>query len=109
MAYDQATAERVQKSLLGRDFAERKMMGALCFMARGHMFAGVMGEALMVRVGSDAYEAALTKPHVRPMLMGTRPATGFVLVDPAGFASDAALAGWVQRGLEFVAGLPAKG
>jgi TfoX/Sxy family transcriptional regulator of competence genes len=106
--FDEATAERIRQSLSGRDVAERKMMGALCFMTRGHMFAGVMGEALMVRVGGDAYEAALAEPHVRPMIMGTRRATGYVLVDPQGFAGDAALAGWVQRGLDFVGGLPDK-
>lgn len=109
MAYDEATAGRVRQSLssLG-DVTEKKMMGALCFMTRGHMFAGVMGAALMVRVGNHAYDAALAEPHVRPMLMGTRRATGYVLVDPQGFASDAALAGWLRRGLDFVAGLPGK-
>ena len=29
-------------------------------------------------------------------------------VDPAGYESDDALAGWVQRGLDFVSTLPAK-
>lgn len=106
--FDQATAERLRDSLSERDVAEKKMMGSLCFMTRGHMFAGVMGEALMVRVGADACEAALAEPHVRPMIMGTRRASGYVLVDPQGFASEAALAGWVQRGLDFVAGLPEK-
>ena len=35
-------------------------------------------------------------------------AAAFVCVDPAGFAADDALAGWLQRGLEFVSGLPPK-
>src|SRR3546814_16662717 len=93
MAYDNATAERVRRSLLARhDLAERKMMGALCFMVDGHMCCGVMGSALMVRVGRDAYERTLTEPHVRPLEIGDRPATGFVLVDPDGFRTEAKLA-----------------
>ncbi len=31
-----------------------------------------------------------------------------ITVEPAGFAADDALAGWVQRGLDFAAGQPAK-
>src|SRR3546814_19989785 len=82
MAYDNATAERVRRSLLAHhDLAERKMMGALCFMVDGHMCCGVMGSALMVRVGRDAYERTLTEPHVRPLEIGHRPATGFGLVE----------------------------
>ncbi len=51
---------------------------------------------------------ALSEPHVRPMQFAGRPAAAFVCVDPAGFAADDALAGWLQRGLEFVSGLPPK-
>jgi hypothetical protein len=37
-----------------------------------------------------------------------RPLAGFVLIDPEGFRTDATLAAWVRRGLDFVATLPAK-
>jgi hypothetical protein len=42
------------------------------------------------------------------MLLAGRALSGFISVDPAGFAADDALTGWVRRGLEFAAGLPAK-
>src|SRR3546814_14055356 len=62
----------------------------------------------MVRVGRDAYERTLTEPHVRPLEIGHRPATGFVLVDPDGFRNEAKLARWIQVGLDFVSTLPPK-
>jgi hypothetical protein len=48
------------------------------------------------------------EPHVRPMLFAGRPLSGFICIEPAGYAADDALASWVQRGLDFVSGLPAK-
>jgi hypothetical protein len=42
------------------------------------------------------------------MRLAGRALSGFICVEPAGFATDDALASWVQRGLAFVAGLPAK-
>jgi hypothetical protein len=45
---------------------------------------------------------------VRPVLFGGRALSGFICIEPEGYAADDALAGWVQRGLDFVAGLPAK-
>jgi hypothetical protein len=62
----------------------------------------------MVRVGADGREQALREPHVRPMQFAGRALSGFICVEPAGIAADEALARWVQRGLDFVSGLPAK-
>ena len=68
----------------------------------------VTGSALMVRVGREAYQRMLTEPHVRPLEFAGRRPTGFVLVDPQGYRTDAALATWIQRGIDFVATVPAK-
>jgi TfoX/Sxy family transcriptional regulator of competence genes len=109
MSYDPEAAGRVRRLLSGRDdVAEKKMVGGLSFLVKGNMCCGVTGTALMVRVGARDREQALGEPHVRPMEFAGRALSGFVCVDPAGFAEDDALARWVQRGLDFVAGLPAK-
>lgn len=109
MAYDEQTAERVQRVLAGRrDPVEKKMMGGVCFMVGGNMCCGVTGSALMVRIGREEYDTALVQPNVRPMEFGGRRPTGFVLIDPAGFRTDAALAAWIQRGIDFIQTLPAK-
>jgi len=82
-----------------RGITEKKMMGALCFMASGAMCCGVTGAALMVRVGTEGFERALTKPHVRPLKIGRRAPRGFVLIDPPGYRTEAALARWLDQGL----------
>jgi TfoX/Sxy family transcriptional regulator of competence genes len=95
--------------LSGRtDVAEKKMVGGLSFLVNGNMCCGVTGTALMVRVGREGREQALHEPHVRPMVFGGRSLSAFICVDPPGYAADDALARWVQRGLDFVAALPAK-
>lgn len=109
MSYDEKTADRVRRILSGRtDVVEKKMFGGLCFMVNGRMCCGLTQTAFMVRVGSDHYDDALAQPHTRPMDFTGRPLTGMIYVDPAGYRTDAALAKWVARGVDFAAGLPAK-
>lgn len=109
MSYDPAAAERVRQLLSGRrDVAEKKMVSGLSFLVNGNMCCGITGTALMVRVGAERREQALREPHVRPMLFAGRALSGFVCIEPAGYAADDALARWVQRGLDFVCGLSAK-
>jgi len=109
LSYDPAAAERVRQSLSGRsDVVEKKMVGGLSFLVNGNMCCGITGMALMVRVGADSREQALREPCVRPMLFAGRTLSGFICVEPEGYAADDALASWVQRGLDFVSGLPAK-
>jgi len=69
---------------------------------------GVTGTALMVRVCAAGREQALRELHVLPMQFAGRVLSGFICVEPAGFATDDALAQWVQRGLDFASGLPVK-
>jgi TfoX/Sxy family transcriptional regulator of competence genes len=109
VSFDLESAARVRRLLSGRDdVVERKMVGGLSFLVNGNMCCGVTGTALMIRVGADAREQALREPHVRPMLLGGRVLSGFVCIEPAGYAADDALVSWVRRGLDFVFGLPAK-
>jgi len=110
MSYDETTAERVRKILSDRrDVVEKKLMGGLCFMVKGGMCCSVSGKGgLLIRVGEAAHGQALGEPHVSPMKMGGRTMTGFVRVAPEGYRTEAALRKWTQRGLDFVATLPAK-
>ena len=109
MGYDERTAERVRQVLRRRrNVVEKRMVGGLSFIVTGSMCCGVTGDGLMVRVGPDALEKTLRLPHVRPMKFGGRRLAGFVVVDPAGFRTDAELKAWVQRGIDFVSTIPAK-
>jgi hypothetical protein len=68
----------------------------------------VLGEELIVRLGAEAAAKALTDPHVRVMDFTGRPMKGWVIVEPAATEDDAALAGWVERGVAFAGSLPPK-
>jgi TfoX/Sxy family transcriptional regulator of competence genes len=109
LSYDPAAAQRVRQLLSGRtDVVEKKMVGGLSFVVNGNMCCGITGTALMVRVGADGREQALREPHARPMLFAGRTLSGFICIEPEGYAADAALDSWVRRGLDFVSSLPAK-
>ena len=109
MGYDEALAERVRGILSGTDgLAERRMFGGIAFLVNGNMCCGVHGDELILRVAPDRTDYALAQPHVRQFDMTGRPMKGWVLVGPAGIASDADLRSWVAQGKRFGASLPPK-
>ncbi len=109
MAYDERVAERVRESLGAKaPFSEKKMFGGLALMVRGNMCLGVLGDAVMARIGPERYAEMLAREHVREMDFTGRPMNGYVFVDPPGFEADADLEFVVDCCLAFNAGLPAK-
>lgn len=87
MSYDEAVAARVRRILSRRrDVVEKQMVGGLSFIVRGSMCCGVTGDRVMVRVGPEARQRILEKPHTEPMRLpgdrwrvscvSNRPATG---------------------------------
>ena len=109
MNYDPEAAGRVRHVLSDRDGAvEKRIVGGLSFLVNGNMCCGITGRALMVRVGAKGREQALREPHVRAHAAPRPGPVRLHLCRAAGFAADDALASWVQRGLDFVSGLPAK-
>ena len=99
--------ERVRAELADRaDVVEKRMVGGQSFVVSGHLCLGVSGDALMVRVGPEDYERALTEPNVRPLTFGAKHPVGYVLIDPPATRSAADLARWIRRGLDYVATVP---
>ena len=110
MAYDNRLAARVRSVLAEEpDVAERSMFGGLAFMVAGNMACGVIHDDLMVRVGADAFDDAMNRPHVRVMDFTHRPSKGMVYVAPAGVRDDRELEGWIARGVRYARSLPSKG
>ena len=105
--YSEELASRVRK-LLARQggLYEIKMFGGIAFMVKGHMCCGVVKDRLMVRVGPEAYEKTLRKPHARPMDFTGRPLKGLVFVSPAGTRTGQGLSAWVGQAARFVRTLP---
>ena len=88
---------------------EQKMFGGRCFMLGGNMLVCPTKEgSLLVRVGKDGYDAALTRPGARPMTMGARTMAGFVEVTGDVLEEDEVLLDWVELARSFVDSLPTK-
>src|SRR3989304_9570440 len=99
MGYNESLCLRIRELLAGEPgLVEKKMFGGIGFLLDGNMACGVHKDALIVRVGADAYQSALDQANARPFDMTGRPMTGWVMVDPPGFASESALDAWVRRG-----------
>ena len=108
MAYDEQLAERVRGVLPDPAMvSEQKMFGGLAFMVGGHMFCGVMRDELMLRLGPEGAQQALTRPHVRPMDFTGRPMKSMVLIGRDGLKGTA-LRRWVDTAMAFARDLPAK-
>lgn len=109
MAYDEALAARIRSALARREnVTERKMFGGIAFMVGDRMAVGVIRDDLMVRVGPEAHDDALARPHTRPMDFSGKPMRGMVYVSPAGVAADADLARWVEAGAAYASSQPPK-
>ena len=111
MAYDETLAKRVDAALEKLNppkLVDKKMFGGIGFMVQGNMACGVIDDRLIVRVGKDAYEEALQKPGAGLFDITGRPMSGWVMVEAEVLQSDAALAGWVEQGVEFARSLPPK-
>ena len=106
MSYDESLAARVRKLLSRRrGFTEEKMFGGVGFLRQGKMCVGVWKEFLIVRVGPDAYNAALAESFVKKFDITGRAMTGWVMVLADGVAADDDLQAWLERAQRFVASL----
>ena len=109
MAYDEGVAERIRDVFDGRsDIVEKKMFGGIAFMHSGNMCCGIVDDMLMARVGPDAYEEALNRPHAREMDFTGKSLKGFVYIEAEGFAEDEDLKDWLALCEAFTGSLPAK-
>jgi TfoX/Sxy family transcriptional regulator of competence genes len=110
MPVDQDFANRIREELAEVDgITEKSMFGGLAFLLHGNMAVGIMSTGdLMVRVGPDATDEALSKPHTRLFEMRGRSMTGWVIVALEGVRTRRQLGPWVKRGVAFASSLPPK-
>ena len=110
MAYDEALADRLRDHLDDHPlFTEKKMFGGIGFMIGGHMAAGVHNDGrLMVRCSKADFDGLRAEPHGGCMERGGKPMSGWLLIDPGGFADDEGLAKWANVGRDYAGGLPPK-
>jgi TfoX/Sxy family transcriptional regulator of competence genes len=110
MAYDEDLANRVREHLAREDgVSEKAMFGGLAFLLNGNMAVTVSGRGgLMVRVGRDGTEQALSLPHTRLVEMRGRPMPGWIFVESEGVRTAPQVGAWARRGLALARTLPPK-
>ena len=87
----------------------RKMFGYPAAFVGGNMATGLFADQWVVRL-PDAEIAAARAAGAGPFEpMPGKPMKAFVVIPAADVADDAALRGWVERGLAHAATMPAKG
>jgi hypothetical protein len=108
MAYDHGLAQILRDALAGEAVLEKKMMGGLCFMWRGHMLCGVHKGGAMFRVGAPNQTAALTIPGVQPITFTGKPMSGFVDCTDDACADDQRRGQLMTMAQNFILSLPPK-
>jgi TfoX/Sxy family transcriptional regulator of competence genes len=110
MAYDEDLADRI-RTLLGdrAGLTEKKMFGGLAFLIGGNMAIAASGRGgILVRADPEESDELVATTPAELMEMRGRSMTGWLRVDTADVADDAALSEWVERGTAYAASLPAK-
>lgn len=109
MPYDERLAERIRAALSGRSgIAERQMFGGIAFLLRGNMCCGVTKDLLMLRLGAQRAELALSGQHTREMDFTGRPMKGMVYIESEGFRTETELQDWLEQAVRFAQTLPEK-
>ena len=109
MGFDQDLAARIRSIIQDLEgYSEREMFGGVGFMLHGNMSCGVNASDLIVRVGPDAYEQALSEAFTKEFDMTGRPMRGWVVITSGGIQTEDALRSWVERGVQFAQSLPPK-
>jgi len=110
MGLDEGLQIRLEEALSGvQGITQKKMFGGLCLLHRGNMVAGIMKDGrLMLRVGKERHQEALSRPHAHEMDFTGKPMAGMIYLDEAGFSEDADLKSWLDLALAFTSSLPPK-
>jgi hypothetical protein len=109
MPFSTSLAGRVRDALsTTRHISEQRLFGGLGFLLHGNLLVAIWHDALIVRVGPDAYESALREPATREFDITGRPMRGWVVVAAEGVDDDRTLHEWIDRADQFVRTLPAK-
>ena len=108
MAYDEALDARIVATVKPWGATRKRMFGGTCHLLDGNMLCGVHDDSLIVRLGAEAGDDALTEPHTRLMNVTGKPMKGWVMVGPGGCGSQEELVAWLDKARAFAMSLPPK-
>lgn len=99
--------EDVVQPLRGAE--RRKMFGYPAVFVKGHMFAGLLRDVMILRLGTEDRERFLELPGAKPFVaMKGRVMKQWAVVPPAMTRAPAELCGWVSTALTYARSLPPK-
>ncbi|MEV0368995.1 TfoX/Sxy family protein [Streptomyces sp. NPDC050636] len=107
MAYDEVLAGRVKERLEPDGVVAKKMFGGITFLLNGNALANVYDEGLMVRVGPDGMDDALSRSGARPLVFRGKEQNGWVVLAEETLDDDV-LDDWLKVAMEVTAELPPK-
>ena len=91
-----------------KGFSEKRMFGGVGFLLNGNMCCGVHKGRLILRLGIDAAEEALTEPHVKPFDITGRAMRGWAMIGERYLSGEAEIRGWVAKAAKFASQLEPK-
>ena len=107
--YDKGLAERLTERV--GDMFEMEvtyMFGGFGYLMNGNICVAIWNDMLVIRVGVDAANALMNKPHIRPFDLTGRPMKGWMMVTHDGIAEDTDLRRYVDLAVFFTGSLPPK-
>lgn len=112
-SFDKSPAELVARfdAAAGRFPAaqHRKMFGYPALFIGGNLVTGLFADSWMIRLAPDDLADLMAMPGAGSFEpMPGKPMKAFVVIPSADVSDDAAIAGWVERGLAHAASMPAK-
>jgi TfoX/Sxy family transcriptional regulator of competence genes len=92
-----------------RGVAKRRMFGYPAVFVNGHMFAGLLRDTMVLRLGDDDRARFLRLPGATPFVaMKGRVMKQWAVVPHAMLSSRTALSRWLGRSLAYARSLPPK-
>lgn len=109
MAYNEEIDRRIRDIVTQWPGIEaKKMFGGVCHLLHGNIVCGVLNDELILRLGPEGADNALSAAHVRPFDTTGRPMRGWVMVATEGFTAPGTLEAWLDLASRFVLTLPDK-
>lgn len=109
MARDRGLEELVGARVSGAPgLTQGPMFGGWAWLIDGNLLCGARTDGVLLRLGKGKDGWALAAEGVEPMIMQSRPMSGWVRVSPEAFADDAFAEQLMAAALAFVRSLPPK-
>ncbi len=107
MPYNEKIDQRICDVIIDWNTTRKKMFGGTCHLVNGNMLCGVYKDFLILRLGQESAQEALSKKHVTVFDITGKPMKGWVMVNEEGFKGQA-LKKWLIQAREFAESLPPK-